>query len=97
MYLNENEEKIIATFCQNLDKTYGKELLLKWDEGSIVATFDTCFEDEDDETDEEFYSFSFAVISKTGNPPVFITSDNYFLIDYKNFPKQILLENIKIN
>lgn len=50
----------------------------------------------DDET-EEFYSFSFIVSSKEGTPPIFISDDNYCLINYKNFPKTITLDTIKVN
>ena len=96
MYLNEFEEKIISNFCKNLNELSDESLLLKWSSGSIVATFDTCFEDMDDDT-EEFYSFSFIVSSKEGNPPVVVSDDNYCLINYKNFPVEILSGAIKVN
>lgn len=97
MYLNEFEENIISTFYKNLSKLSGKSLLLKWDSGNLMATFDTCFEDLDDDTEEEFYSFSFIVSSKEGNPPVVVSDDNYCLINYKNFPIEILSGAIKVN
>ncbi len=97
MYLNAFEEKIILTFLTNLNKISGKILLLKWDTGCVSAIFDTCFEDMDDETEEEFYSFSFIVSSIEGNPPIFVSDDNYCLINYKNFPKTITLDTIKVN
>ena len=53
MYLNEFEENIISTFYKNLSKLSGKSLLLKWDSGNLMATFDTCFEDLDDDTEED--------------------------------------------
>ena len=56
---NEFEEKIISNFCKNLNELSDESLLLKWSSGSIIAKFDTCFEDMDDNTEEEFYSFSF--------------------------------------
>ncbi len=97
MYLNNFEEKIISTFHKNLDKLMGKTLLLKWDSGHITGAFDTCFEDMDDKASEEFYSFVFLVFSKEGNPPVVISDDNYCLINYKNFPIEILLDSKKLN
>ena len=97
MYLNEFEEKIISNFCKNLNELSDESLLLKWNSGSLVAIFDTCFEDMDDDTEEEFYSFSFVVSSKEGNPPVVVSDDNYCLINYKNFPVEILSGAIKVN
>lgn len=97
MYLNAFEEKIISIFLNNLNQISGKTLLLKWDTGCVSAIFDTCFEDMDDETEEEFYSFSFIVSSKEGSPPILISDDNYCLINYKNFPKTITLDAIKVN
>lgn len=97
MYLNEFEEKIISNFCKNLNELSDESLLLKWSSGSIVATFDTCFEDIDDDTEEEFHSFVFIVSSKKDNPPVVVSDDNYCLINYKNFPVEILSGAIKVN
>lgn len=97
MYLNTFEEKIISTFLKNLNQICGKTLLLKWDTGCVTAVFDTCFEDMDDETEEEFYSFSLVVYSKEGNPPILVSNDNYCLINYKNFPSEIMLGSKKIN
>ena len=103
MYLNENEEKIIGSFLGNLDEYDSQEMRLIWrDVGTITARFDTCFEndnelDESDAEYEEFESFVFEVIRISGDPPVYITEDNYFCIDYRNFPDKILVGDKKIN
>ncbi len=101
MYLNNKEEEIIGVFLGNLDHFESFEMLLKWDNGSQVkALFDTCFEDEDDDENdvefEEYMSFMFKVISVVGEPPIEIC-DNYFLINYRNFPKEIIVDSKKIN
>ena len=97
MFLNPNEEKIISTFYKNTYEVFGKKLLLEWDTGSVYAEYDTNFEDIDDDTEEEFYSFAFRILSKTGNPPILVTEDNFFLVDYKNFPNSITLDSVKLN
>ena len=103
VYLNKNEEEIIDRFLGNLDEYDSQEMKLIWrDVGTITARFDTCFEndnelDESDAEYEEFESFVFEVICISGDPPVYITEDNYFCIDYHNFPDEILIDGIKIN
>lgn len=103
MYFTDKEEKIIRTFYKNLKLCGENELLLKWDEDNfITALFDTCFDDDndyemDEEGYEEFTSFAFSAISISGQPPVYVTEDDGFLIDYRNFPKEILLDGKKIN
>ena len=97
MFLNPNEGKIISKFCANYNHLSGKSLLLEWNSGSICAKFDTCFEDIDDETEEEYYSFLFIASSADGKPPVVINEDNYFLVNYKNFPNSITLDSVKLN
>ena len=101
MYLNNNEERIIGKFSKNLSKYDKSNMLLLWENGSsILAKLDTCFEDEIDcenETCEELWSFSFKAILIFKNPPVFITQSNGFLINYHNFPKEILVDGVKIN
>lgn len=101
--LNNHESAVVGTFAENLDQ-YGNEIMeLIWKDGSkIKAEFDTCFEDDndlemDEEGYEEFTSFAFTVISVSGEPPVYITEDNGFLIDYHNFPDEILVNDEKIN
>lgn len=103
MYLNDKEKKIIGIFLGNLSKYDTKEMKLLWQNGSeIVARFDTCFEDEnefeeDEKKYEEFTTFVFEAIQVTGEPPVFITEDNFFCVNYHNFPENITAENKKIN
>ena len=61
-----------------------------------------CYDDDngldvDDKNYEDFTTFAFAVVEKKGNPPVFITKDSYFCINYKNFPDEIFAGGKKIN
>lgn len=80
-----------------------KTMLLTWSDGSkVIALFDTCFEDDneyemDDEKYEEFISFVFTVLSIEGNPPVYITEDSGFIVNYHNFPDEIIVDGKKIN
>lgn len=97
MFLNPNEEKVISELYKNLDNVGGSVLTLIWESGYIKATFDTCFEDMDDETDEEFYSFVFFAEGVSGKPPVEISDDGFFLINYKNFPSEILPQELFTN
>lgn len=94
MFLNPNEEKVISGLYKNLDNIGDSVLTLIWESGYIKATFDTCFEDMDDETDEEFYSFVFFAEEVSGKPPVDISGDGFFLINYKNFPARILPQEL---
>ncbi|MBR5539389.1 MAG: hypothetical protein IKU61_05765 [Clostridia bacterium] len=102
-YWNENEEIIIGTFINKADEFYGKDLLLNWsDENSIVAIFDSIIEDEEDcdmndEEYEEFWSFVFKAVEVKGKPPVSITEDEYFIVNYHNFPDEIIVDGKKIN
>lgn len=103
MFLNEKEGTIIGNFLKNLDKFDIEEMTLVWSEGeTITARFDTCFEDENEfeenETDyEEFTTFVFEAICISGNPPVFITEDKFFCVNYHNFPDKIMVGKRKIN
>lgn len=97
MFLNPNEEKIISNFCKNLNNINDSVLTLIWANGYIKATFDTCFEDMDDETEEEFYSFVFIAKEVSGKPPVDISDNNFFLINYKNFPSKIFSQDLLIS
>jgi len=102
MYLNDKEEKVIDIFYGNIDEFARYEMILIWESGVIKAYFDTCFEDmndydEDDERFEEYVSFAFEVINVSGEPPVFITKDNFFCVNYHNFPDAIMVEGKKIN
>lgn len=102
-FLNEKEEKVIGKFLNSTNSIQGKELNLIWDDGSQVhALYDSYIEDESDfEIDEdgyeEFWSFVFKVIRADANAPIEITEDNYFLINYHNFPREIIADEKKIN
>ena len=102
-YWNKNEEKIIGTFIHKADEFKGAELLLKWDdENQMIAFFDIIIEDEDEcdiesEGYEEFWSFVFKAVKVKGQPPVYITEDEYFIINYRNFPDEIFADGKKIN
>lgn len=103
MYLNDKEETVIKEFCKNLNEYDEKTLKLLWQNGSvIVARFDTCFEDEndyelDDEKYEEYWSFVFEAVEVSGKPPVYITEDNFFCVNYQNFPDEIICNGKKLN
>lgn len=103
VYLNDKEEKIIGLFMDIADDLEGKSLVLKWKDGSqMKAIYDSYMEDEmdcelEDDNYEEFWSFVFEAVSVSGNPPVFITEDNFFCINYQNFPDEILVGNKKVN
>lgn len=97
MYFCEEEKKVISVFCKNIDKTYGKSVKLCWKTGYIIANFDTCFEDEDDDTDEEYNSFVFKCTEQHGDTPVLISEDGFFIINYKNFPIDIFVDGNSIN
>ena len=101
-YLNDKEEKIIGRFISNAGEYEYKEITLKWEDGNqATATFDSYIEDEndyemDDENYEEFWSFVFKALSIKGEPPIYITEDDYFIINYHNFPDEIIVGNKKI-
>lgn len=103
MYLNEKEEKIIGQFINVADEYMDEILLLKWTDGSCVyAKYDSPFEDSVDlppgeQGYEEFWSLIFKALSRKGNPPIHISEHNLFLIDYRNFPNEILANGKKIN
>lgn len=104
MFLNDKEENIISKFMKNLDKYENEEMTLVWNNENIIkASFDTCFEDENEfeeneEEYEEFTTFVFEAIHVLGEPPVFITEDAFFCVNYHNFPDEILApDGKKIN
>ncbi len=103
LYLNDKEEKVIGKCIEVIDDYYQKEMLLNWGNGNIVyGIYDSYIEDENDfdmESDEyeEFWSFVFKVIKVFGNPPIHVTEDKYFCVDYRNFPDEILVDGKKIN
>lgn len=101
--LNNFESKIVGIFSANSDDYDNEIMELVWkDDTKIIAKFDTCFEDDNDyeindRQYEEFTSFVFTTISLIGHPPVYITEDNIFLVNYHNFPEKILVNGKKIN
>lgn len=103
MYLNDKEGKKIGPFMAVADELEGKTIILKWKNGSQVqGIYDSYIEDEldcdmDDKDYEEFWSFVFKAIDLTGEPPIYITEDEYFCINYRNFPDEIVVDNKKIN
>ncbi len=103
MYFSEKEKKTIRAFYNNINKIEEKSIILRWNIGSqVIATFDTCFEDDNEfEIDipeyEEFWSFVFKAIDVIGSPPVYITEDKYFCVDYRNFPDEIIVDGKKVN
>lgn len=99
MYFSNNERCIIEKFYKNLSKITGKDkLTLIWDECQILANFDTCFDDfDDDNENDEFTSFVFKKLEQKGISPIEITSEGLFIINYHNFPHEILLNGEKLN
>ena len=99
MYFSKTEQSIIETFYKNLSKISKDDILtLVWNEGQIQAKFDTCFDDFNEENEEdEFTSFVLEKLAIKGNPPVEITGANLFIINYHNFPTEIILNSEKIN
>lgn len=102
-FLNEKEEEVIGKFLSSINGIQGKELKLVWNDGSqVCALYDSYIEDESDyEIDEdgyeEFWSFVFKVVRADTNAPIEVTEDDYFLINYRNFPKEIIIDGKKIN
>ena len=101
--LSKAEQKIISKFLSNLDDYDRETMTLVWnDKSKVVASFDTCFEDDneyemEDELYEEFISFAFTALASEGEPPVHITEDSGFIINYRNFPDEIFADGKKIN
>lgn len=91
MYFSVEEEKIISKFYKSIVEIKNNTLKLCWLNGSAIARFDTCFEDEDDETEEEYNSFVFEIKSIEGNIPVDVSDDNMCIVNYRNFPISIFL------
>ena len=103
IYWNKSEEAIIGRFLASNRKCIGKKLLLNWyGKGSVLAEYDMLMEDENDfemgdERYEEFWSFAFHGIKIKGNPPIAVNHQKNFLINYHNFPDEILVDGKKIN
>lgn len=90
---------IVGTFYTNMSKLESGDVLeLIWNIGNVKATFDTCFDDCDDGNEsDEFTSFVFVGKSFEGNPPIERSDNNYFIVNYRNFPERILLNGEQIN
>ena len=88
--LSIKEANIVKDLYSRLDEISNREIKLIWTTGEIIAVFDTCFDDfnEDDESDE-FTSFVFKVNIVKGVVPINISEDNYCIINYHNFPTKI--------
>lgn len=103
MFLNENEEAVIGTFLSSADEYYDEEMELYWEDGSkITASFVSYYEDSNDkkkgeEGYEEYTTFVFDVIDVVGEPPVFISEQDGFCMNYHNFPSEITLDGKRIN
>ncbi len=103
MYFSEKEKETVKTFYKNIDEYEKNTMTLRWNNNSqATATFDTCFEsdnelDMDNTEYEEYVSFIFKLIEVLGKPPIYITEDKFFCIDYHNFPDEILVSGKKIN
>ncbi len=103
MYFSKKEKEIIRTFYRHLDTCDMHTMYLTWNRvGAVTAVFDTCFEndnalDMDDKDYEEFISFIFKAIKVSGTPPIHVSEDGYFLLNYHNFPDEIFVDGKKIN
>ena len=103
MFLNENEEAVIGAFLSVADDYYDEEMELCFDNGSkIVATFVSYFDDSNnkkkgEEGYEEYTTFVFDAIDVFGEPPVLISEQDGFCLNYHNFPSEIIADGNKIN
>lgn len=99
MYFSKSEQSIIETFYKNLLSITEEDILtLVWNEGKILAKFNTCFDDFNEENEEdEFTSFVLKSLESIGKPPVEITESDFFIINYHNFPSEIICNGKKIN
>ncbi|MBQ9986584.1 MAG: hypothetical protein IJP38_09835 [Oscillospiraceae bacterium] len=103
--MTNKELQIIGTFLRNLDEYENREMKLVWRKsGEITASFYTCFEDENDSEEnsenedfEEYISFVFDATEISGAPPVSLNSRKSFIINYHNFPDEIIIDGKKIN
>ena len=99
MYFSEKEQAIIESFYKNISNLSKDDILtIIWENGEVKARFDTCFDDFDEvDENDEFTSFVFEKVELKGIPPIELSESNYFTINYHNFPKDILLNGVKIN
>ena len=103
MFLNEKEEAVIGVFLSQADTYDFEDMELVWKNGAkITATYVSNFEDSNDkkkgeEGYEEYTSFVFDVIEVSGEPPVLISEQDGFCLNYHNFPDEIIKDGEKIN
>lgn len=99
MHFTLNEKSIIEKFYKSLSEIGENDTLdLVWETGTINAIFDTCFDDFDENNEnDEFTSFVFKGKKLEGKIPVDIGEDYLFIVNYHNFPKEILFNGKKIN
>lgn len=98
MYFNINEKPIIETFYKNIETQREGIFILEWEQGQIKANFDTCFDDYNlDNEEDEFTSFVFKKLEVAGTPPVDIEYNDYFTINYHNFPSKITMNGNIMN
>ena len=104
MNLNPREGVIINRFGAYAAYHYDCLFLLRWsDTDYILAEYDQAMEDEndpdggiDDPEFEEFWSFLFRVKEVHGHPPV-EPYNGFILVNYHNFPEEILHDGVKVN
>ena len=54
---------------------------LMWKDGSADAIFDTSFEDENEDSSDEYYSFLMRIISTTGRVPEDVIMGNLYMVN----------------
>lgn len=99
MYFSKNEKSVVEKFYKNISILNENDILsLVWENGEIKATFDTCFDDFDaNDENDEYTSFVFKKV-EVGNRISFDTEQSdYIIVNYHNFPREILLNGKKIN
>ena len=103
MFLNNKEEAIIGTFLGNADEYEFDDMELTWENGSkIIANYVSNYEDSNDKPKgsdgyEEYTSIVFDAIEVIGEPPVLISEQDGFCLNYHNFPASITVDGNKIN
>ena len=103
LFLNKNEENIICNFLKHEREYINKDLDLRWEnKGGVIAKYKVLLEDESDyeigESEyEELWSFGFNLVEIYGAPPISVNHQNNFLINYHNFPDEIIFDGKKIN
>ena len=78
MFFSKKEQIIIEKFYKEVKNlTENDVLLLIWGNSKVEATFDTCFDDFDENNEsDEFTSFVFKKKETTGTPSIEISEDD---------------------